>query len=189
MTLTPALIRLPCFVLLGLLAACGQSSTSVSGLGTASSGYRSLVEIRSVLARPTLTRGASCRSRLEYSWFMLITVDVGNTDIVIGIYEGDRLRNHWRISTVRDRTTDEHGALINTLFNAAGIGYCSTTVDEPVGEAPTWQRRHYFICPELFTRNKSGGCNGLGNRCQESEFGSARSPNTIRFSAECSRRV
>src|ERR1700682_3022406 len=38
MTLTPALIRLHCFALLGLLATCGQSSTSVSSLGTASSG-------------------------------------------------------------------------------------------------------------------------------------------------------
>ena len=32
---------------------------------------------------------------------MLITVDVGNSHTVIGIYEGERLRNHWRISTVR----------------------------------------------------------------------------------------
>ncbi len=49
---------------------------------------------------------------------MLITVDVGNSHTVIGIYEGERLRNHWRISTVPDRTTDEHGALLNTLLRA-----------------------------------------------------------------------
>ena len=53
---------------------------------------------------------------------MLITIDVGNSHTVIGIYEGERLRNHWRISTVHDRTTDEHGALLNTLLAAAGLG-------------------------------------------------------------------
>jgi len=52
---------------------------------------------------------------------MLIAVDVGNSHTVIGIYEGERLRNHWRISTVRDRTTDEHGALLNTLLAGAGL--------------------------------------------------------------------
>ena len=53
---------------------------------------------------------------------MLITVDVGNTHTVIGIYEGERLRNHWRISTVPDRTTDEHGALLSTLLAGGGAG-------------------------------------------------------------------
>ncbi len=37
---------------------------------------------------------------------MLITIDVGNSHTVIGIYEGERLIQHWRISTEADRTTD-----------------------------------------------------------------------------------
>jgi type III pantothenate kinase len=52
---------------------------------------------------------------------MLITIDVGNSHTVIGIYDGERLLNHWRISTDPDRTTDEHGALLNTLLASAGM--------------------------------------------------------------------
>jgi len=53
---------------------------------------------------------------------MLITIDVGNTNTVIGIYDGPRLRHHWRLSTVHERTTDEYGAILNTLLAAAGLG-------------------------------------------------------------------
>jgi len=38
---------------------------------------------------------------------MLLVVDVGNTNIVLGVYEGENLKGHWRISTDRVRTTDE----------------------------------------------------------------------------------
>ena len=50
---------------------------------------------------------------------MLITIDVGNSHTVIGIYEGERLIQHWRISTEADRTTDEHGVMLRA---AAGRG-------------------------------------------------------------------
>jgi type III pantothenate kinase len=52
---------------------------------------------------------------------MLIAIDVGNSHTVIGVYDGERLIHHWRISTLRERTTDEHGALLNTLFTSAGL--------------------------------------------------------------------
>lgn len=47
---------------------------------------------------------------------MLLVVDVGNTNIVLGVYEGEKLKGHWRISTDRVRTTDEYGVLIMNLF-------------------------------------------------------------------------
>ena len=52
---------------------------------------------------------------------MLVTVDVGNSHTVVGIYEEDRLVRHWRIATHPERTTDEHGAMLNALFAAAGL--------------------------------------------------------------------
>lgn len=52
---------------------------------------------------------------------MLLVIDVGNTNIVLGIYEEDRLVDHWRISTDRLRTTDEYGILIKSLFNLHNI--------------------------------------------------------------------
>lgn len=52
---------------------------------------------------------------------MLVTIDVGNSHTVIGIYEGERLLRHWRISTIAERTADEHGALLNTLLAGSGL--------------------------------------------------------------------
>ena len=47
---------------------------------------------------------------------MLLVIDVGNTNIVLGVYDGDDLKAHWRIETDRGRTTDEYGMLIMSLF-------------------------------------------------------------------------
>ena len=47
---------------------------------------------------------------------MLLVVDVGNTNSVLGVYDGQELKGHWRISTDRVRTTDEYGVLIMNLF-------------------------------------------------------------------------
>ena len=47
---------------------------------------------------------------------MLLVVDVGNTNIVLGVYEGKEIMAHWRISTDRGRTTDEYGMLLSNLF-------------------------------------------------------------------------
>jgi len=38
---------------------------------------------------------------------MLLGIDVGNTQTVIGVFKNGRLRNNWRISTERERTADE----------------------------------------------------------------------------------
>ena len=43
---------------------------------------------------------------------MLLVVDIGNTNIVLGIYREKELLCHWRISTDRQRTSDEYGMLI-----------------------------------------------------------------------------
>ena len=47
---------------------------------------------------------------------MLLVIDVGNTNIVLGVYKDTELLDHWRISTNRQRTTDEYGVLIRELF-------------------------------------------------------------------------
>ena len=46
---------------------------------------------------------------------MLLVIDVGNTNIVLGVYKDTELLDHWRISTDRQRTTDEYGVLIREL--------------------------------------------------------------------------
>ncbi len=52
---------------------------------------------------------------------MLLVFDIGNSNIVLGTYEGSRLVRHWRISTDRQKTGDEYGMLINDLFSYQGI--------------------------------------------------------------------
>ncbi|GAB4197155.1 MAG: type III pantothenate kinase [Roseiflexaceae bacterium] len=52
---------------------------------------------------------------------MLLTIDIGNTNIKLGVYDGERLISHWRLSTERLRLADEYAVLINNLFTMEGI--------------------------------------------------------------------
>jgi type III pantothenate kinase len=52
---------------------------------------------------------------------MLLAIDVGNTNIVLGVFEGEALIQSWRVHTVRERTADELGLLVDGLFAHNGI--------------------------------------------------------------------
>lgn len=52
---------------------------------------------------------------------MIFVLDVGNTNIVLGVFENNKLKHHWRIETDRSKTEDEFGMLIKALFNHAEI--------------------------------------------------------------------
>jgi type III pantothenate kinase len=52
---------------------------------------------------------------------MLLAIDVGNTNIVLGIFDGDRLSKSWRLLTVRERTADEIGIFVTQLFERSSI--------------------------------------------------------------------
>lgn len=52
---------------------------------------------------------------------MLLAIDVGNTNIVLGVFDGDRLAESWRLVTMRERTSDELGILITDLFERSRI--------------------------------------------------------------------
>ena len=47
---------------------------------------------------------------------MLLVVDIGNTNIVFGVYRDDTLINHWRVSTVLERTADEYAIVLNSIL-------------------------------------------------------------------------
>ncbi|TFH23685.1 MAG: type III pantothenate kinase [Myxococcales bacterium] len=51
----------------------------------------------------------------------VMAIDVGNTHTVIGLIEGDELTRHWRIVTEPERTADEYGMLMWTLYQASGM--------------------------------------------------------------------
>jgi type III pantothenate kinase len=46
---------------------------------------------------------------------MLLAIDVGNTNIVIGVFRGETLVHSWRLATIRERTSDELGLLVTSL--------------------------------------------------------------------------
>ncbi len=52
---------------------------------------------------------------------MLLAIDVGNTNTVLGVYEGATLRHQWRIETSQTRTHDEYGILLRQLFASAKL--------------------------------------------------------------------
>lgn len=52
---------------------------------------------------------------------MLLVIDVGNTNTVLGIYEGTKLVDNWRIWTERERTSDEYSILVRNLFASRSI--------------------------------------------------------------------
>ncbi|MCI0403197.1 MAG: type III pantothenate kinase [Acidobacteria bacterium] len=52
---------------------------------------------------------------------MLLVIDVGNTNTVLGVYEGERLAAHWRLVTAHQQTVDEYGILARNLLQLAGL--------------------------------------------------------------------
>ena len=52
---------------------------------------------------------------------MLLAFDVGNTNIVLGVYDGSRLVQYWRMETNHTRSADEYGMFIRQLFENEGL--------------------------------------------------------------------
>ena len=51
---------------------------------------------------------------------MLLAVDIGNTGITLGIFDGDTLGPRWRLASDSERTVDEYGILLSQLMERAG---------------------------------------------------------------------
>lgn len=72
-----------------------------------------MAESRSWVARPT-SGGGHVRD-------LLLVMDVGNTNTVIGVFQGERLTTHWRLTTQPDRTADEVGMWFRQLLQTEGV--------------------------------------------------------------------
>jgi type III pantothenate kinase len=62
---------------------------------------------------------------------VLLAIDVGNTQTVLGLFEGSDLREHWRLATDRERTGDELGVLITGLLDADEVDGISLSSSVP----------------------------------------------------------
>ena len=63
---------------------------------------------------------------------LLLAIDIGNTSISIGVYDGESLRARFRIATDRDNLADEFAMLLLSLLRTHDVH------PEQVGEQPTW---------------------------------------------------
>ena len=52
---------------------------------------------------------------------MLLAIDIGNTNIVLGVFDGTTLRHSWRLTTARERTSDELGLMVTQLLDRDGL--------------------------------------------------------------------
>lgn len=96
---------------------------------------------------------------------MLLAVDVGNTNIVIGVYRGRgdeaELVGDWRIRTDRDRTTDEHGMLVMDLLHYSELNprdihhVAISSVVPTMNETLAELSRRYFCTEAFFVSSRS----------------------------------
>jgi type III pantothenate kinase len=52
---------------------------------------------------------------------MLLAIDIGNTTVALGLFDDRTLLHHWRVQSDRDKTADEYGVLLRSLFASAGL--------------------------------------------------------------------
>jgi type III pantothenate kinase len=89
---------------------------------------------------------------------MLLAIDVGNTNTVLGIFDGEEVIEHWRIATVPDRTADEIAVVLRGLLEQSpvikngdgitGIALCST-VPSVLHEMREMCRRYFREIPAV----------------------------------------
>ncbi len=87
---------------------------------------------------------------------MLLTIDVGNTNTVLGVFRGEELIANWRLTTAREQTIDEYGVLTRNLFTLAKLdrdaigGVIISSVVPPVNWTLAEMSRIYFGKSALF---------------------------------------
>jgi len=83
---------------------------------------------------------------------MLLVIDIGNTNTVLGLYRGEELVRNWRLSTDKSRTADEWAVMVRGLFGLAGLDFADVDdviiacVVPPVLFAIEELCRGYFRC-------------------------------------------
>lgn len=87
---------------------------------------------------------------------MLLTIDVGNSNTVLGVFRDDELIANWRLTTAHQQTVDEYGVLTRDLFTLAGLevkaigGVIISSVVPPLNWTLAEMSRNYFGQKALF---------------------------------------
>lgn len=125
---------------------------------------------------------------------MLLVIDVGNTNTVLGVYDAQRLVAQWRLTTLHEQTVDEYGILARNLFSLGKVdpgairGVIISSVVPPLDSTLELTVRRYFHLEPLFvnTRIKLGMTIRVDN---PSEVGADRIVNSLaaveKYGAPC----
>ena len=87
---------------------------------------------------------------------MLLTIDIGNTNLTIGLYEGEKLAWHWRLATDHNRMPDEYGLQLLGLFQHAGYKVADLTGIVLASVVPPLTGRVVQACNEYLCRRGGG---------------------------------
>jgi len=91
---------------------------------------------------------------------MLLALDVGNTNITIGLFEQRVLVHRWRLSTVHEQTEDEWGILLRNLFSLSGVdlgmvdAVIISSVVPPLDPTLSGMSRRYLRREPLFVNSE-----------------------------------
>jgi type III pantothenate kinase len=94
---------------------------------------------------------------------VLLAIDLGNTNTVFGVYEGDQLVMHWRLSTQKERTVDEYGILLRNLFSLERIEakrirrVVIASVVPPLDPVLNEMASVYFAVKPMFVTHENAG--------------------------------
>ncbi len=98
---------------------------------------------------------------------MLLVIDVGNTNVVFAVFDGDKLAGQWRISTDAKRTSDEYGVWLTQVLEHSEIApkkithaVCASVVPQALFDLRQLAKR-YFGC-ELMVIGAPGVKTGIG---------------------------
>jgi type III pantothenate kinase len=81
---------------------------------------------------------------------MLLALDIGNTNIVVGVFEDERLLHSWRLSTMRQRTADEMGMWLVQLFQHRAVPTDAVDGVVMASVVPTLTRPTIEMCSRYF---------------------------------------
>lgn len=115
---------------------------------------------------------------------MLLAIDIGNTNVVLGMFEGNRLKGSWRIASSITKTPDEYGILVLDLFHAAKFhankvsNLILSSVVPPLTPVFVEMARSYFHCDPLIVDGTTD--TGLTNRYEPArDVGADRIVNAV----------
>lgn len=83
---------------------------------------------------------------------MLLALDVGNTNVTIGVFDGDRLAHSWRLAALRERTADELGIFVTRLFEQTHVPVADVHGIAVASVVPPLTRPMEEMCERYFSR-------------------------------------